>query len=151
MSQITAGIKLKYGVETQKGTNPTDWVYIPGITEFPEVASTPETIEDTTLDNTDYKTYIPGLKDTGGTLSMSANDTPEFRTAVKTLMSAQETAKADNLNVWFGFEVPDPIGETMMFTGEASSLGFGGAGVSAVLTTTLNVTPTSEPEWVANA
>lgn len=151
MSQNTQGIKLSYGVETTAGTKPTTgFVVIPGITEIPEIASAPDTLEDTTLDNQEYKTYIDGLKDTGGTLAFTANDTPEFRTAIKTLMSAYDTAKASNKAVWFRISVPAPISEDMDFTGKPQSLGFGGASINSVLTTTFNVVVTGEPSWASN-
>lgn len=152
MAQITAGIALKYAVETTAGTKPTTGlVAIPGITEIPEIGSQPETFETTTLDNLEFKTYIDGLKDTGGALGFTANDTPEFRTAVNTLITTQKTALASEKNVWFFVEVPDPIGETMSFTGKATPLGFGGAAINGVLTTTLYITPTGEPKWEATA
>lgn len=148
MSQNTQGIKLQYAVEATKGTKPTGaFTTLPGITEIPEISSAPDTLEDTTLDNEEYKTYIDGLKDTGGTLAFTANDTPEFRTAIKTLMSAFESAKGDGKAVWFRILVPDPIGEQMDFTGKPQPLGFGGASINSVLTTTFNVVVTGEPSW----
>lgn len=148
MSQNTQGIKLQYAVETTKGTKPTtDFVTIPGITEIPEISSAPDTLEDTTLDNQEYKTYIDGLKDTGGALAFTANDTPEFRTAIKALTTAYETAKGDGKAVWFRILVPAPVSEQMDFTGKPQPLGFGGASVNNVLTTTLNVVVTGEPSW----
>ena len=148
MSQNTQGIKLLYGVETSAGTKPTTgFVQIPGITEIPEISSAPDTLEDTTLDNQEYKTYIDGLKDTGGTMAFTANDTPEFRTAIKTLMSAYETAKAAGKATWFRISVPSPISEDMDFTGNPQPLGFGGASINSVLTTTFNIVVTGEPSW----
>ena len=147
MSQNTQGIKFQYGVETTAGTAPTTWIDIPGITEIPEISSTPETLEDTTLDNTDYKTYIDGLKDTGGSLAFTANDTPEFRTIIKTLVTAYQTAKSSNLATWFRINVPEPVSEGMDFTGNPQPLGFGGAQINGVLTTTFNIVITGEPVW----
>lgn len=138
MAQITAGIKLKYGTGAGD-TKPTTWTTIPGITEMPEMNSEPESIETTTLDNTQTKTYIPGLADVGGSLGFTANDTPEFRTAWKAAVTAGKC--------WFAIEVPDPIGEQLVFRGKASPLGFGGAGANAVLTTTGYITPETEPAW----
>lgn len=150
MSQITAGIKLSYGVETTAGTKPSTFVDINGITEIPEIGAAPETYEDTTLDNLEYKTYIDGLKDTGGALAFTANDSPAFRTQITTLISAQKTAMNSGKKVWFRIKVPAPISQSMYFTGKATPLGFGGAGINAVLTTTLYVTPTGEPKWEAD-
>ena len=151
MSQNTQGITLSYAVETTAGTKPTTgFVTIPGITEIPEISSAPDTLEDTTLDNQEYKTYIDGLKDTGGTLAFTANDTPEFRTAIKTLTSAFNTAKGTGKAVWFRISVPAPISEDMDFTGKPQPLGFGGASINSVLTTTFNVVGTGEPSWITN-
>lgn len=148
MAQITAGITLRYAPESTAGTEPTTgFVHIPGITEIPEIGSQPETYETTSLDNLEFKTYIDGLKDTGGALAFTANDSPEFRSAVNALLEAQSTAEETNKSIWFFIDIPDPIGESMRFTGKASSLGFGGASINGVLTTTLYITPTGEPSW----
>lgn len=144
MAQITAGIKVKWGTSATAGVAPTSWTAIPGITEIPEIGGAPETFETTSLDNLEYKTYIDGLKDTGGALALVANDTPEFREAVDALITAQD---GENNHIWFGIEIPSPIDEHMKFEGKAAPLGFGGASINGVLTTTLYVTPTSEPSW----
>lgn len=148
MAQITAGIHLWYAPETTGGTEPTEgFVRIPGITEIPEIGAAPDTYETTSLDNLEYKTYIDGLKDTGGALGFTANDTPEFRDAIDKLITAQKTAEGSDKAIWFFIEVPEPIGKQMAFTGKATPLGFAGAGINSVLTTTFYITPTGEPKW----
>ena len=137
MAQITAGIGVYY---RKKSTE--DWIKLSGITSIPEIGGAPETFETTSLDNTEYKTYVNGLKDTGGALQLQANDTPEFRTAVKDLITAQEDG-----GVEFAIDIPEPVGEYMTFDGEAAPLCFGGAEINGVLTTSLYVTPKSEPKW----
>ncbi len=144
MAQITAGIKLLWGTSASAEAKPTTWTHIKGITEMPEIGGAPETYETTSLDNLEFKTYIDGLKDTGGALSFTANDTAEFRSAVRTLITAQEDE--DNFT-WFCIDVPSPVGENMTFQGKASPLGFGGAAINGVLTTTLSITASSEPNW----
>lgn len=63
------------------GTKPTqlselvESALIPEITEVPDFDFEPDNIETTSLDNTKYKTYIEGLRDTGGILSFTANYT----------------------------------------------------------------------------
>lgn len=151
MAQNTAGISLSYGVEATAGTAPTTWTKIPGISEIPEIGGSPETYEDTTLDNLEFKTYTDGLKDTGGALGFSANDTPAFRTAVTNLITAQNAAAEEGKATWFKIEIPEPVDENMKFTGKATPLGFGGASINSVLTTTLYITVTGEPTWSANA
>lgn len=147
MAQITAGIKVKWGSGTAS-TTPTSWTALPGITEIPEIGGAPETYETTSLDNLEYKTYVDGLKDTGGALAFVANDTPEFREAVEALIAAQGQTDAV---IWFGIEIPAPIDQHMKFKGEAAPLGFGGAAINGVLTTTLYITPTGEPAWADGA
>lgn len=143
MAQITAGIGVYWGIAGENDAKPTDWTKIQGITSIPEIGGSPETIETTSLDNLEYKTYANGLKDTGGALQLQANDTPEFRVAAKALLEAQKTNK-----IYYAIDIPAPISEHMVFQGKANPLGFGGAEVNGVLTTSLYVTPATEPEWV---
>lgn len=143
MAQITAGIGLYYRTKAKNDVAAGDWIKISGITSIPEIGGAPETFETTSLDNTEYKTYVNGLKDTGGALQLQANDTPEFRQSVKDLITAQEEKVIE-----FAIDIPEPISEYLLFDGEAAPLGFGGAEINGVLTTSLYVTPKSEPKWV---
>lgn len=146
MAQITAGINFSWASGTSGNTPPSSssWTHIPDITEIPEIGnSEPETYETTSLDNTEYKTYIAGLKDTGGALGLTANDTPAFRAAWEAFVTA---SKSEN-KAWASIAIPAPINMRMTFKAEATPLGFGGAGINAVLTTTAYITPSSEPQW----
>ena len=70
----TAGVQLLYAVEATKGTRPTSgYTRIKGIKSTPSLNPSPETLETTTLDETEYKTYIDGLKDLGGALEFTFN------------------------------------------------------------------------------
>ena len=70
----TAGIKLKYAVETTKGTRPTSgYTALTGAKSTPSLNPSPDTLETTTLDELEYKTYIDGLKDLGGALEFTFN------------------------------------------------------------------------------
>lgn len=144
-AQITAGVKLKWAAGTASDTAPTTWTHIPGITDIPEIGGEAETFETTTLDNLEYKTYIAGLKDLGGALGFTANDSPEFRTAWEPFVTASKTENG----AWAAIEIPAPINQQMVFKAQATPLGFGGASINGVLTTTAYVTPLSEPEWVS--
>lgn len=67
------GLKLGIAIETTAGTMPTTLYYkIPGVTDLP-LDFEPDTIETTSYDNLEYKSYLPGLKDTGGIISLEAN------------------------------------------------------------------------------
>lgn len=59
----TAGIHLKYAVETEKGVRPTTgYTDLVGVKSTPSLNPAPDTLETTTLNETEYKTYIPRTK-----------------------------------------------------------------------------------------
>ena len=147
----TAGIALKYAVEETKDVRPTTssaYTLIPEIKEIPEINPEPSTLETTTLAETEYKTYIDGLKDLGGALSFLANLTEDFKTAWEGLVTAYETAKAAGKNTWFIIDIPG-ISEAVYFTGNPSNLGVPGASVDSVLEVNAYITPTNAPTWAA--
>lgn len=70
------GLVVAVAVETTAGTRPvTNYYKVPGVTDLPDLDFDPDTIETTSYDNLDYKSYLPGLKDTGGVVSLEANYT----------------------------------------------------------------------------
>lgn len=145
----TAGITLKYAVETTKGTKPTTgYTEVPEIKEIPEINPEPSTLETTTLKETEYKTYIDGLKDLGGALTFVANLTEDFKTTWEDIMTSYETAKAAGKAVWWLIDIPG-ITEGCYFTGNPSNLGVPGAGVDSVLEVNVYITPTNAPTWAA--
>lgn len=143
----TAGISVKYAVEATAGTRPTTgFIVIPDIKEIPELNPSPESLDATDLSAQEYKTYISGLKDLGGALAFTANLTEDGRSKWDTMMSAYATAKGDDKAMWFCIDIPG-LSDAVFFTGEPSAMGLPGAGVSAVLETSLYITPTNEPTW----
>nr|DAG83809.1 MAG TPA: Major tail protein [Caudoviricetes sp.] len=145
----TAGITLKYAVEATKGAKPTTgYTEVPEIKEIPEINPEPSTLETTTLKETEYKTYIDGLKDLGGALTFVANLTEDFKTTWEDIMSSYETAKAAGKAVWWLIDIPG-ITEGCYFTGNPSNLGVPGAGVDSVLEVNVYITPTNAPTWAA--
>ena len=145
----TAGVQLWYAVETTAGTRPTSgYTRITGIKSTPSLNPSPETLETTTLDETEYKTYIDGLKDIGGALEFTFNLSEELIEKWDTLMSAYETAKGSNKAVWFTIVVPG-LTQSFYFTGNPSSMGLPETSVSAVLEITNYITPTNAPEKYA--
>lgn len=143
MAQITAGVSLDWAQGTGGDTTPTVWTHIPDVTDIPEIGNDVDTYETTSLDNLTNKTYIDALKDTGGAIGVTANDTPEFRTAWKAFAAASKTENG----AWIRIKIPAPVNEQMVAQASASSLGFGGAAINGVLTTTANFTITSDYEW----
>lgn len=142
----TAGVKFGYAVESTNGTRPTTFTRIAGAKSIPELNPAPETLETTTLDATEYKTYIDGLKDLGGALGFTFNLTNDFMTAWEGLVTAADTAKEANKATWFVITIPG-ISKSLYFTGNPSSLGMPGMEVNSVVEITAYITPTGEPKW----
>lgn len=145
----TAGIQLLYAVESTAGTRPTTgYTRIYGVKSTPSLNPSPETLETTTLDETEYKTYIDGLKDLGGALEFTFNLTQDLIDTWDSLMTAYETAKAAGKATWFTIVVPG-LTESFYFTGNPSNMGLPETSVSSVLEITNYITPTNAPEKYA--
>ena len=143
----TAGVTFGYGVESTKGTMPTSFTNIPDIKEVPEMNPEPETLETTTLAETEYKTYIEGLKDLGGALAFLANHTEELVTAWEACVAAYK-GLTDGKAMWFEIKHPK-LTKAVYFTGQPSALGLPSMGVNSVLETNVYITPTNAPQWIA--
>lgn len=145
----TAGIQLLYAVETVVGQRPTEgYTRIKGIKSTPSLNPSPESLETTTLDETEYKTYIDGLKDIGGAIEFTFNLTEELMTVWEALMQAYETGKTTGKATWFTIVVPG-LTKSFYFTGNPSSMGLPETSVSSVLEITNYITPTNAPEKFA--
>lgn len=143
----TAGVTVGYAVEETAKTRPTTgYTVIPDIKEVPEMNPEPETLESTTLAETEYKTYIEGLKDLGGALSFLANYTTELEEVWGELVEAYKAAKEADKSVWF--EVKHPrLEKSVFFAGQPSAMGLPAMSVNAILETNLYITPTNAPIW----
>jgi len=140
----TAGIKVKYAVETTAGTRPTTgYTEIPDITSIPEYNPQPNNLQVTNLSDTKFHRYIPGLQDPGGAMGFGANDTDALHTAWDAMVTAAATARASGKQLWIEYAIPGR--DSVYYTAIPTELGFGGAEVDAVLTTTCYLTPNSEP------
>ena len=142
----TAGVALKYCVETTAGTRPTaSYTAVPNIKETPDFNPEPSTLEVTDLSDLVWKRYIAGLKDPGGALSFTANLTSAFKTAWEALVSAYTTALASSKATWFEIVVPT-VG-SFYFSGIPSELGINGMSVDEVAETSVYVTPNQIHGW----
>ena len=142
----TAGVSLKYCVETTAGTRPTaSYTPISGIKETPDFNPEPSTLEVTDLSDTVWKRYIAGLKDPGGALSFTANLTSGFKTAWETLVSAYATGIAASKATWFEINVPT-IG-SFYFSGIPDTLGINGMSVDEVAEVSVYITPNKIHGW----
>lgn len=141
----TAGVYLAYAVEETKGTRPTSgYTKLTGAKTTPSLNPSPETLETTTLDETEYKTYIDGLKDLGGALEFTFNLTEQLVTEWDALMVAYKTAKEQEKATWFTIVIPG-LKDSFYFTGNPSEMGLPETSVSSVLEITNYITPTGAP------
>lgn len=141
----TAGMSLMYAVEATKGTRPTTgYKVIPEIKTMPSFNPAPNTIDSTTLAETEYMTYVKGLKDLGGALEYGANLTEDLIEFWDELLDAYETASASGLSVWFAVVHPK-LSKATFYVGEPAPIGFNEASVGSMAETTLYITPNSAP------
>ena len=121
IAMSTAGVTVNYAVEATAGTRPTTgYIKIPSIKSVPEMNPSPETLETTDLSQTEFKTYVEGLKDLGGALAFLANFTTELEEEWTTLVEAYKTAKASGKAVWFEIKHPG-LEKSVFFTGQPSA------------------------------
>lgn len=143
----TAGMRLYYAVETSAGTMPTS-----GLTKIPEVKTVPsfnpapETIDSTTLEETEFRTYVEGLKDLGGALEFTANITEDLITAWESCNTAHDGMTGGKA-MWF-YVIHDSLTKAVAFEGDPSPLGLNESDVGAMLETTLYITPNTAPQWI---
>ena len=149
----TAGIKVLYAVETTAGTKPTA---MSAYTEIPDVKSIPSfgddinALQSTPLSATTNHTYIPGLKDSGGAIALTVNDSAAFQTAWSTAKSASDTgwALSTPKATWICYLIPG-LTNAFYYQAKFVGLGFGGADVDEVLENIANLIPQSDYSWAA--
>lgn len=147
----TAGALVKYAVEQTAGTRPTTgYTAIPNIKSIPDLNPEPSSLEVTDLSDTEYKRYIPGLKDPGGALSFGANNTDKFQTDWDALVTAAETAKASDKATWFEIWIPG-LAKSFFFAGVPSPLGLAAMDVDAVLEINAYVAPNKIAGWAVKS
>lgn len=142
----TAGITINYGVEATAGTKPTTFIHIPGAKSIPELNPEPKTYESTTLDATEFTSYVKGLKDIGGALAFKFNLTEVFKTTWEGVVTAAETAAAAGKATWFEVIIPG-LTEAFFLKGDPADLGMPSAEVGGILETTAYIVPTEVVGW----
>ena len=142
----TAGVTLQYAVATSDTMPTSGYTKITGIKAIPDLNPEPGSLETTTLDETDWRTYIPGLKDPGGALSFTANNTEAFQTEWEALVSASEAGEAEGKATWFAVVIPG-LTKSFYFAGSPSPLGLSAIEVDSVLEIDAYITPSSIAGW----
>lgn len=131
------------------GSSTLSWAKLCDIKDFPDLGSTPENLETTTL--SDYmKTYIPGLQDVGGALEFTCNyDLATYQTL--------NSESADtNYAVWFGgtenasTHVVTPDGSLGKWSFKGTlAVHVSGAGTNEVREMVVSIMPSSVIEFSA--
>lgn len=146
----TAGVVLKYAVESISGTRPSSsYLTIPNVKSTPDMSGTPDTLEVTDLSDTIWKRYIAGLKDPGDTLEFTANLTSALQTAwgdsTSGLIKAYNDGIAADKATWF--EIAVPGFDSFYFSGQPVELGINAMDVNAVAEISLYIVPNSIGGW----
>ena len=142
----TAGITIGYCVETTAGTKPTTgFTTIPNVKSIAEFNPEPATLEVTDLSDTEWKRYIPGLKDIGGAIALTVNMTKAFLTAWASAVSAATTGAATNKATWWQVTVSG-IG-VFEFAGLPSDAGLPGIETDSVFEGDVYIVPNDIDGW----
>ena len=146
----TAGMNVRWAAEQTAGTRPTTaYTTIPGCKAVPAIFNDPNMLDSTPLSATKNKTYIEGLNDSGGSIAITVNDYPTFRTSWNACVTAYGNLTGGK-KMWFEIAYPD--GSTLdsfYFPGQPLALGFGGADVDSVLENNANIAPTGDYSFAA--
>jgi hypothetical protein len=147
----SAGVLVKYALEVTTGVRPTtNYTTLVGIKSIPDLNPEPSSLEVTDLSDTEWKRFIPGLKDPGGSLEFTANNTDAFQTAWETMKSEQVTGAESDLSLWVEIYIPG-LTDSFYFSGIPSSLGLSGTDVDAVLEIGAYMTPNQLVGWEAKS
>ena len=144
----TAGIKVKWAVESTANTKPSSFTALTGVKSISDLNPEPSQLDCTPLEELEWKQYVPGLKDVGGVVSFTANNTNAFQTEWESLVSAATTAASSDKATWFMIEVPG-LTNSFYFTGIPSPLGLAAIEVDTILDITAYVTPNKVIGWDA--
>lgn len=155
----SAGVRVYYiaAANTSAPTGQTGFTEIPEVKSIPSLSPTPDTLETTPLSNTEYKTYINGLKDLGGALEFTVNLTDDLielwngpRTGEGAGNSVMEEFEAlqEGQSLWLAVVHPK-LSQAVYFPFEPARLGLPELTVNSVVEGTLSITPTGEVVWGA--
>lgn len=142
----TAGIRVGYGFETEAGTKPDAFTNLPNPKSIPDFNPDPATYDVTSLNDTEWKRYIAGLKDVGGALAISFGMSEEFMNLWNTVCETAETNAEAGKRMWVEFYHPS-LTKAFFFTAEPTKMGWSQTDVDSVWDVNVSVTPTGEIGW----
>jgi len=142
----TAGIRVGFAYESTSGTKPASFTNLANPKSIPNMNPSPNALDVTSLNDTEWKRYIEGLKDMGGSLAITFGMSQVFFDQWEALCETAATKKASSLRTWFVFYIPG-IDESFFMTAEPSMFGMPEASVDSVLDVEVNIVPTGEIGW----
>lgn len=143
----SAGITVRYAPETTAGTMPTTgFKIIPGVKSIPDFNPEPSSLQTTDLSQTEFHTYVSGLKDLGGSLPFTCNHTKAFMAAWASIVELYEESKEEGLALWFAVVIPD-LDDAFYIVGEPSPLGLSAIAVDSVLEIDAYIAPNDVAGW----
>lgn len=135
----TAGMSLQYAVETNAGARPTSgYTKIIEIKNTPSTGGAPNTIDSTTLLETEFMTYVRALQDPGAAMEFKANLTDDLIDQWDDILTDYAAAVASKKRMWFAIVHPK-LKKAFYFEGEPTPLGMDEATVNGMLETTLYI------------
>lgn len=151
ISLTSIGAKVGYAFSASATNTPESLTYtrIPQVKSIPEMNPSPDTLETTSFDNLEFKTYVSGLKDLGGVIDFTANLTQELYDkweGVTGVMANWDSTKATNGEMYLCINIPG-LSNSCYLSVEPSHIALPSAEFNAVLETTLHFTPVGEPVW----
>ena len=141
----TAGMYLCYCIGEATSAPTSGYTQVPEIKSIPSFNPAPNTIDSTTLLETEYMTYVEGLKDLGGAIEFGANLTEDLITLWASVNTAHDEMASTSAR-WFAVVHPQ-LTQAVVFQGDPAPLGLNEASVGSMAETTLYVTPNSAPTW----
>jgi hypothetical protein len=143
----TAGIRVGYAFESTSGVRPqSNYVNLPNPKSIPDMNPEPNALDITSLNDTEWKRYMEGLKDMGGSLGLTFGMSEAFFDLWETICDTDDANKANGLRTWFVFYVPG-LTNSFLLPVDPSRIGMPSAEVDSVLDVTVNVLPIGEPTW----
>lgn len=134
----TLGILFGYAAETTAGTQPTTFTKLTRINSIGEINIEPEQIDASAIED-DITKYVAGRSDTGGSLPIQVNATPETITEWETLISSYNSLDSGK-EMWFNTYI-EKLGKSFMVKAQPpAKLPQPEIGQNSLLVMTINLT-----------
>ena len=142
----TAGIRVGYAFESTSGVKPSTFTNLPNPKSIPDMNPEPNALDITSLNDTEWKRYMEGLKDMGGSLGLTFGMSQAFFDLWETICDTDDANKATGKRTWLVFYVPG-LDKSFFMPVDPARIGMPAAEVDSVLDVTVNVLPIGAPVW----